>query len=66
MSTLENLIGKPLSECSDQELEEIVMKGRLAREDEMIGARTKRAIKVKADKVAKTGQVLLVNPDDFD
>ena len=65
MATLESLIGKPLHLCSDEELEEIVMRGRLAREDEMEGSRTKRSVKVKAEKVAKAS-ALLVNPDDFD
>jgi hypothetical protein len=43
MSTLEQLIGRPLHEISDDELEEIVLKGRLAREGEATAGRARRA-----------------------
>ena len=34
MAYLEDLVGKPLHEISDEELDTLVMKGRLAREEE--------------------------------
>lgn len=43
MSTLEKLIGKPLHLCTQQELEEFVIKGRMVREAEAEGARAKRS-----------------------
>lgn len=55
MATLENLIGKPLHECSEQELNDLAMKGRIAREEESSGAKTRK--KSAAPKVAK------VNPN---
>lgn len=66
MATLEQLIGKPLSECSDEELEEIVAKGRLAREDEVIGARTKRAVSAKTEKKSKSQVELTLSADDLE
>lgn len=40
--TLEDLIGRPLHEVGDQELEELIMKGRLAREEESTGYKAKK------------------------
>lgn len=42
MSVLEQLIGKPLDQCTKQELEELVLKGRLAREAESTAAMGKK------------------------
>jgi hypothetical protein len=42
MSVLEQLIGKSLVDCSDEELQDWVMKGRLAREADAEGARGKK------------------------
>lgn len=58
MSYLEELIGKPLDQVSDEELEECIIKGRLAREEEMTAA--------KKIKQPKTVALPIVKIPDFD
>lgn len=62
MGDLSDLVGRPLDQISDEELEEIVMKGRLAREDEAAGAAKGRSRKAAAPKEDK----YTVNLDDYD
>jgi hypothetical protein len=62
MSSLEDLIGRPLDQISDEELEEIVKKGRLAREEE---SPKKKAAKAKKEPGIPKG-VVLVDLDDLD
>ena len=45
MSVLEQLIGKPLHECTQEELEQAIMTGRIGREVEAAGARSGRVKK---------------------
>jgi len=59
MSILEDLIGQPLHEVSDEELEELVMKGRLAREQQT------PAKEKKASKPKKESKLIEVDLDDF-
>lgn len=49
MSMLEKLIGIPLDKVSDEELEELVMKGRLAREQAAPAKATRKASPKKAE-----------------
>jgi len=65
MSTLESLIGRPLHEIGDDELEEIIMRGRLAREEESSGARKSKATK-SAGTSKKKSSVPDVDLDDFE
>jgi len=61
MSYLENLVGRPLHEVSEEELEEIIMKGRIAREEEA-GARFTKT-KTKKVKTPTTVKVASVSID---
>jgi hypothetical protein len=62
---LEQLIGKPLHEVSDEELEEIVMKGRMAREREATAAGKER-VKKGGKKKAAVAEVIEFDLDDFE
>jgi len=59
MSKLEDLIGRPLDQVSDEELEELVIRGRLAREQQA------PAKEKKASKPKKESKLIEVDLDDF-
>jgi hypothetical protein len=59
MSLLEELIGQPLDQIPDDELDEIIMTGRIARE---ATEAPKKARKTSAQKVSET----LFDADDFE
>ena len=65
MAILESLIGRPLHELDDAELEEIIMRGRLAREEESAGARG-RVKKTGTGAKKKAGRLDDVPDLDFD
>lgn len=53
MTTLEDLIGKPLHQATEEELEEIILHGRLAREIPVEEKSKKRAKKSSPSKKEK-------------
>ncbi len=75
MADLESLVevsyltlqtGKVVSEISDEELEELVMRGRLAREAEAEGARVGRTRKESGKKSSKKAEsAVLLDLTDF-
>lgn len=65
MSYLKDLVGQPLHEVSDEELEEIIMKGRIAREEESSSYSAKK--KAGKTKTPATPKIPEVSIDlDFD
>lgn len=63
MSILEQLIGIPLDQVSDDELDDLVMKGRVAREEESEGRKAKKTTGGKTP--AKPKFEMEVDLDEF-